>query len=322
MDRIFRFSSALLSLVSLGLIAGACSSSSGGAGTSSGFVNEYCGLVAPCCAKAGRPADGATCRSFYGALTSSATYDAAKGDACLAALRAASSRADYCDHGAPDADACDDVYRLGGGSGTKKPGEACSEDGDCATSPLGKVDCATSYGTGGAKTSVCQLQLPGKEGDTPCGGTIDGNTTSFSSSSSGAAPPSQVFMCNVKDGIYCKYSYSTTGAAPPTCTRIQDIGGACDSSSSSSYACVKTAYCDFTTKTCKAKLAIGEPCSGSSTCAPGGYCDTTVGSTSTCKAQLPEGSACTSSSQCVTNNCNNKKCEKSSDFGLSLICGN
>jgi hypothetical protein len=303
------------SILGLATLAG-CSSNNSGA---SDFIAQYCDIVAPCCAKAGLRSDGSSCRAFLGAAVGSSAYDSAKGDACLREMRAASSKPDFCDMSGTDTPSCNGAFQ-GGSSGTKKPGEPCDKDSDCAPSTQGKVDCASTYASGGAKTSVCQLQITGKEGDTPCGGTIDGNTTYFSGTTSTGAPPAQVYMCNVKDGLYCKSSF-TTGAPPPVCTRISDIGGPCETSTQ--YACVKTAWCDFTDKTCKAKLAVGESCNSSASCAAGGYCDNTTGGTNKCVAQLAEGSACSTSSQCLSNNCNNKKCApgSTSNLGLAFICG-
>lgn len=313
-----RFLSISTVLTGLGLLAGACSSSSSSG--ASDFVGQYCDLEMPCCAKAGLSTNGSQCRAFLGAFTNSSSYDAAKGDACLKEMRAAQSNPDFCTGSSSLAPSCNGVFATSGG-GTKKPGEACDTDSNCATSSQGKVRCASSYDSKGARTSVCQLQIPGKEGDAPCGGTIDGNSTYFSGSSSSGAPPAQIFTCDVKDGIYCKSSFATD-APPASCTRIAAIGAACEGSSSS-YACVKGAYCDFVTSTCKAKASVGQPCSGSDTCADGAYCDTSSGSSSTCLAQLAEGADCTSSSQCISDTCNNKKCAKGStgDLGLAFICG-
>ena len=175
----------------------ACSggSDSGGGGTaadSSSFVSQYCELLAPCCAKVNRPTDGAQCRAFLGAFSGTYQYDAAKGSACLSEVRARQSAPTFCDDPDDRAESCNAVFKENG-TGTKQPGEPCSNDGDCASSPEGDVDCASSY-SGDAVTKVCQLQLRGKEGDTPCAGTRDGSTTSYSSSGGDGPPPARAYI--------------------------------------------------------------------------------------------------------------------------------
>jgi hypothetical protein len=298
----------------------ACSSGSGstaGAADSGTFVAEICALYAPCCGKVNKPTDGAQCRAFYGAATSASKYDSAKGSDCLAELRALQSNTDFCENGTSKATSCKRAFKQGSG-GTKAPGEDCADDGECAPSAEGEAECATSYGSSATTTKACQIQVDGKEGDTPCVATRDGNTTfgvgSFTSGDAGAPrPPAKGYVCDLANKVFCD---SKTDA----CTKIQEVGATCDTSNTR--ACVAGAYCDFATKKCLARLAVGADCSKSpSSCVEKSTCDT---ATKTCLAGLPDGSPCTSGSKCGSSSCINGKCGGSSSGGLTtqLLCGN
>jgi hypothetical protein len=295
----------------------ACSGgTTGGAASASSFVQQYCQLIAPCCAKAGKPSDGSQCEAFFNAFTSNEVYDATKGQACLDAARAKSNDPDFCTNSGSDP-ACNGVYSKAGAAGGKAPGALCTDDSECASSTEGAVTCKSTYDSKGAVTKTCQVQIDGKEGDTPCLGTKDGNLTSFTTSSSTdppPPPPPKGYVCDVAKGIYCD-------SKSVACKKIADIGADCDTSSTQ-YACVKTAYCDFSTKKCVARPALGADCTPFSTpCADKAYCDDT---TKKCTATLADGAPCTSSQQCASDSCVNKACGKSgsSDFGLTLLCGN
>ena len=302
---------------------GACSgsttgtSSGGSATTSQAFIDDFCALTAPCCGRVNKPTDGASCRAVYGGLLGTATYDAAKGNACLAEIRAQSGSSEFCDNPTSQSPSCKSAFKQAG-TGTAQPGADCSKDGDCASSSEGDVNCASSY-SGSVTTRSCQIEIEGKEGDLPCVGTRDGNTTSTSSSfSSGDAgpqrPAARGYICDVAKGIYCN---SKTTA----CTKIADIGGTCDTSGFESSACVKAGFCDGVQKTCVARKAIGEDCSSSSqSCVDKANCDP---QTRKCVAGLPEGTGCTSSSQCESDDCTNGKCTgaRKSDLSTQFLCG-
>src|SRR5687767_6414728 len=82
----------------------------GGANTTTEFIASYCSLLQPCCAMAGLKADGQQCRTLLGAFAP-AGYTASAGEACLAALRAASGESDFCSGGLERADsACDKAF--------------------------------------------------------------------------------------------------------------------------------------------------------------------------------------------------------------------
>src|SRR5437660_552510 len=97
----------------IALVVGCSSSSSG----SNAFVSDYCAAFSTCCAKAGRPADGNTCRAFIGAFTSQSGFDQAAADKCLADINAAKSKADFCDTGTSQP-SCQNVFKTNA-SGTK-----------------------------------------------------------------------------------------------------------------------------------------------------------------------------------------------------------
>ncbi|MBI2395300.1 MAG: hypothetical protein HYV09_37370 [Deltaproteobacteria bacterium] len=307
--RSFLASGFALSMVVGGVVAGVACSSGGSDSSSESFISAMCQEYMPCCAKAGRPSDGAQCRAFLGAFAGTG-YDAAAADKCLADVRANRSSPTFCEDGMSPA-SCDGVF-SGGSGGTKKPGETCSGEDECAPSAEGKVRCASLYMSGGSTIKKCQVTIVGKAGDSPCVGTVDGNVTWWTTSTATDIPP-KGYTCNVKDGIRCD---STTYK----CTTIPKIGETCESYSSNS--CTSDAYCDSSTKKCAARKAIGQPCEtySSDQCVDGAYCDST---TKQCTAALADGAPCTSTESCKSRSCVNNKCAASGsgDLGLALLCG-
>jgi hypothetical protein len=305
----------LLSLLSAAPLLG-CSSNSDQGGSASDFAAKYCALLMPCCTKYELPTDGANCRALFGSV--SVGYDAAMGEACLREMKAAESNPDFCAGGNTLAPSCAKIYPQSTPvAGTKKPGEACKSNTDCATSPQGNVSCVSATFGSSSSSEICQLAIAGKEGDGPCTGTVHEKST-FSTSSGTGDRPAQTIVCDVKDGVYCPST--TSGAPPPSCTRIAEIGAPC-LSSFGGYSCVTGAYCDSTSKTCKAKLAIGATCTTyGSYCVEGSYCEA---STTKCTAQLAEGATCKTSEQCATHSCEKDKCVKPNltGFAYLLICG-
>lgn len=284
----------------IALVVGCSSSSSTG---SNAFVSDYCAAFSTCCAKAGRPADGASCRAFIGAFTSQAGFDQAAADKCLADINAAKSRADFCDTGTSPP-SCENVFQGNGNGGGKAPGETCSSDSDCASSPEGKADCASSF-KDGMTVKKCQIVIVGKAGDSPCVSTIDGNITYFSSSSSGDIP-NKGYSCDKASGLVCE-------SMTQKCTALAKEGDACASDQS----CEKNLYCDFGgTSKCTPRVAVGGTCTFSN-CVTNAFCDD---KTKTCVAKTPTGGACTTSSACEGGNCTNGKCG-SNDLSLAFLCG-
>jgi hypothetical protein len=254
--------------------------------------------------------DGVQCKALLGALAGR-QYDRTAGESCLKQIRAASSKPGFCGSTSdPGAGACDNV--LASTNGTAKPGELCTKTEDCAASPEGRVTCQSLF-LQGAQIRKCQVQKTGKEGDMPCAGTVDGSVTSFSSSGQQTDIAPTAYLCRVSDGLYCD-------GQSLKCTKIQAVGAAC-STASSSYACVKEAYCDSVTRVCNTRKPAGSACTADRECVAGTYCDSM---TRMCKASLAAGAACTSSRECASSSCVNMKCADTSaagNLGLALICG-
>ena len=290
-------------------------SSSGGAGTADApsFVSSYCAIMAPCCATVNKPTDGVQCRAVVTALTGASKYDAAKGATCLDEMNAAKGTPGWCE-GTSTANVSDCKQVFGtssGGGGTKNPGDLCNSTTECASSPDGKVECQTYFGTGGAQTKICQVQIPGKVGDTPCLGTKVGGVTTMDI---GGTPMPRGYICDHASGASC----NKPGDA---CVALIAVGGDCGGASNG---CADDAYCDFTSSKCVARLAQGAPCTGNSAaCQAGLYCDATA---KTCAAAIPDGQPCAAPKPCVSGVCINGQCGSSSSsssglLGLAFICG-
>jgi Dickkopf N-terminal cysteine-rich region len=284
---------------------------SGGAADAPSFVSSYCAIMAPCCATVSKPTDGAQCRAFVTALTGISKYDAAKGSACISEMNAAKDTAGFC-QGTSTANLadCKGAFSTtgGGGGGTKNPGDPCTSPSECASSAEGKVDCQTYFGTAGAETKICQVQIPGKVGDTPCIGTTDGGVTSFEV---GGPPIARGYICDRAAGARCE-----TGKA---CVALVPAGGDCTSSTE----CTGDAYCDFTSHKCAARVADGAPCAGNNqACQAASYCDT---ASSTCAAAIADGQPCAAPKPCASGICVNGQCGTSGGggglLGLAFLCG-
>lgn len=297
--RSFLASGFVLSMV-VGAIA--CSSDSAQSDAEK-FAAALCQEYMQCCAKAGLPSGGGFCQMMLGA----GNVDAAAGEKCLADVRAINKKPTFCSE-VFSIPSCSNVITPAS-NGTKKPGEVCSNDSDCAPSAEGKVACASVTPASGPKIEKCQVQVAGKAGDSPCVGTVDGVVTwGVPSSDSDVLP--RAYLCNVKDGVRCD-------AMTRKCTAIPKLGDACDSSSFEP--CMKDAYCDSGTKTCTARKPLGASCDSfaSEQCVAGAYCKS---ATNTCTASLADGAACTSDEECDSRNCDADKCKPTLDLGLIFIC--
>lgn len=298
-------------LVAVCVAACSSSSSSGNSSSASGFGQEFCQLLEPCCADAGLSANGTVCQAFVSEATSMGTYNATAGQACISALQAASKSSTFCTDFGGNLPQCSDVFGpAGGGAG---PGKPCNTDSDCAKAPGGSAICysVTNFVDGGTtSTSTCVQTQKGMAGQSPCVGTIQGNTTYFALNS--GMLPGMGYTCDVADGVYCD---STT----QKCTALVATGQTCTGNQE----CVANDYCAFggtPGTTCQPRIAVGAMCtnSGSNPCVANASCDPTTG---TCKAQLASGSPCSTSQQCQSGNCNNGKCSGTSNLGLGLLCG-
>jgi len=288
-------------MVTVVLVFASC----GGKSDSEKFADSYCAEVAKCCGLAGLPADGKMCHQWMAFAAAGGSYNASAGDACLAEMNAEVSAGTFCADLNSSGTACDTVFGTGS-SGNKKPGETCSFDSDCAKSSQGDVLCAY-LSTGSASINKCQLEIPGKAGDSPCVATKDGDFTSFYTPSNATDLLAQGYVCDVANGVTCQDG---------TCVALTALGGACLISTE----CVRSAYCSYPQDVCTTKIAAGGACTGiaGSECVDSAFCDTAA---LVCKAKLANGATCTSSLQCQSDYCSNGTCQGNSDLGMSLLCG-
>jgi hypothetical protein len=282
---------------SLGLLLALSAALACGKSDSEKFADDYCAEVAKCCAEAKLPGDGATCRMLMSFASAGSSFNTQAGDACLADMRSQVSAGTFCAE--LGTSACDAVFDSG--SGNKKPGETCDFDDECAPSSEGDVKCA-SVSVDGAFIDKCQVQIPGKAGDSPCVGTKDGSMTMYYHTSNATDVLPRGYICDMANGLRCKDG---------TCTALPKVGEACDYVND----CVRDAYCDYAADKCAARIPAGGACSGSNSdeCVEGYYCD------KQCVAKLDNGASCTSGSVCKSGSCANGAC--SGNFGLSLMCG-
>jgi len=290
--------------LALGVTAFACSDDD--STSSEAFVNDYCDLLMPCCAEAGLSSDPSSCRMMLSALTAGAEFDQSKADACLSAMRAASSHPDFCsmdDDVLDDGRACDGTFSESG-DGSVPPGGQCDFDSDCASSDQGDAECHHYY-QDDVSYEVCMIVADGQAGSTPCIGTRTEDWLMYTTS---GKPPELGYVCDKADGLYCDDT--------ETCAALRKVGESCTSDDD----CEMTAFCDSSANACAPRHAVGQPCTStwSDECVTDAYCDET---TSTCQAKREAGDACTSYEQCKTDDCTNEVCRPNTDIGLSLICG-
>jgi hypothetical protein len=290
---------------------------SGLSDTAQSFIDQYCALVAPCCAKAGLTSD---CALTVTSAAQQATYDATAGMSCLAALTVQKSDANFCGGLAvitgsqtPWAviPACAPAFQS---AGVTAAGQACNTDSDCAPGPNGGAICLRSLvpGDGGGFTSTqtCQL-LTGKVG-VACFGTYFNGGTESNPSLAGA-------LCDQSQGVMCDDQPSTAVGSPLT-SGLCVAGGAPGASCNSNSMCdPAAAYCNFAAGgICVMRLPLGAICTGTlfSECAGNAYCNDT---SKKCTALGGAGAACSPStypSDCLSGFCNGGTCTNP----LSQLC--
>lgn len=280
------------------VVAG-CGGSDSGAGDKDQFIAQLCAEFADCCEAAGRPSDGAQCRALYGAFTPASGYDQAMAQACLDEVRAVQNA---CDTSSVSTPSCRKVFATSGG--TKKPGESCEDDDDCAAPESGQAECVSDF-VNQASVRQCQVQLPGTVGSAPCVGTVDGNITIYSGSADGI--PLTGYLCNRADGLTCD---GQTGA----CESLAAVGEACAGQSQ----CVPSAYCAVAESVCKQRLALGAACEDDDQCLSSAYCEP---GGKACAARRATGQACTINAECESDDCTNQKCAADNDLSLAFLCG-
>jgi hypothetical protein len=262
------------------------------------FIGRYCDVYQPCCTAAGLPGDGKACRALFASAASpQAKYDAAAGDACIAALMQSAGQPGFCTGDIVTPSACAQAFGgvMAGG---------CVQDSDCPASSGGDARCVSAY-VNGAEVRKCQTQMRGAQGSTPCVGSVRAGVTLYAGSGTGDIPD-QGFLCNSDDGLRCDGS---------ACVALTADGGQCEIYTD----CVVADFCDAATGTCAPRRASGAGCIGEALeCADGLYCDDAH---MTCAAQLDVGAACTDNTQCLTGNCPNGACETTPTGGANVLCG-
>ncbi len=266
------------------------------------FISQFCDVYRPCCAAAGRPADGESCRYTISQNSNSyltPTYDPAAGEACLNALKAAASQPDFCADTSSRPIECD---RAMGVTGTTAPGSVCRSVRDCAPSAEGHVVCIPSARIG-TTTSTCEVEIRGQAGDGPCLFTVLPGNGRVLGGLLTPNPPPRAILCYVSDGLFC----DATGKCAP----LEPVGEACNGPS-----CVAGAWCRALI--CTPLTPAEGACDPSIGGCGDGYCDST---TSTCQPWRATGEGCNTSNQCQSGNCASQMCGAPADT-LSLFCGN
>lgn len=255
------------------------------------FVSDYCEIVSDCCNKVlSLPKDDPDCKSRVTNLDPKMLADAQARTDCLAQLRKVTPLTDFCtEFGNLEQPACPDAHRKAL-TGSKKPGDSCTADAECAPSFEGVVACK----------GVCQVTKRGKDGDGPCVATVDGDVETRVE---GDASGPDVFVCFLRDELTCDPSTKK-------CIAPIAVGGACEESA----ACIRTAYCDADTKKCTTRKANGNSCQE-------GECQGQC-TDGFCKAASAEGGDCKDSTVCAKGlACTGGKCTKPpQDARLEAAC--
>jgi hypothetical protein len=266
------------------------------------FVAEFGGAscvgLAVCCQEAGHGFNAAQCQALTSAPVNtdpSLTYDPRVAGECLNAVQNAEVA---CDSGGAAPAACDRVYQ-----GSLQPGEACSEDVQCATSDLGEAECDLF-------DSVCTVTRRGVLGDACSASCEEVGTGGYvCTGGDSSLPPYQAVHCYRDDGVSCEEG---------VCSPIAAIGEPC----TSVFSCGPDTYCDSEGGVCAAVALVSESCDTKS-CVAAAYC----ADDATCRALGHEGEPCTTSEECVGFDCDGSVCGPDTPldvFGeelLSFVCG-
>jgi hypothetical protein len=293
-------------------VAGSCSPIGSGAGTAGGggagggsgggssgaygtfltnFSSAYCAKAIECAAfSSSAQSDCATLiRPFFASIgltfgsngsssersvsRGSATFDAAQGQACLAAIAALPCNMAT----SGNLMACSSVVRPNAMSG-----QACLSGGDCVDSSLScnGAACGRTCTAGGNLGEACRA---------------DGTCNAPFLCRSGLCQPEPT------PGTPCTSSFDCGTRA--TCTSNQCVLLPTAGQSCPNFRCVPEAYCD-SARVCRARKASGVACANSSECEDALRCAASV-----CGPRLAAGSACVSTSDCVaTAPCRNNRC--------------
>jgi hypothetical protein len=256
------------------------------------FTAAVCDSVEPCCQASKYGWSRSGCESAAAKLvqTSAAsasiagvTWDAQAAGKCIAGIKH-----DYAGCNAPINidlyDACRAVL-----VGSKAPGEACTNQLECASPPNGQARCTSLRTDAGTVTpQVCTVQASmyarGKLGD-PCNENCKysdiGSLSCYGGpgTKNGSANAPIVANCFENDGLYCD-------DVTVTCTARKPLGAACKQH----FECEVGRFCQ--SGKCATPLPLGASCV-SGGCEPGLYCE--MRKEFVCKQALPDGSSCSAS---------------------------
>jgi hypothetical protein len=200
------------------------------------FVDDYCAEVAKCCGQEGKAADGKACHDQMTLLGKVGTYIPASGNACLAETRSEVSAGIFCARlntrtSSTSSSPCDAVFGDAS-TGSKKVGESCDFDFNCATPSTGEVGCnlgtcAVLLAAGGACTftAECVHSAFCDPNENLCVARVAAGSTCTSS-----------FSDECVDGYYCP-STSTQCAAQVAGGAPCTTGAMCQSGTCSSGIC-------------------------------------------------------------------------------------
>jgi len=274
----------------------------------SSFIDQWCEIQNPCCAAAGLNTDRAQCRAVFDRFYDRPgnPYDAAAGNECLAQLRRWAKTPLLCaitiDNGGPS---CKRLTLRKGALHDKKPGEACENLYDCASSAEGEVDCVSTR-TDAGSGRICQLQVVGKNGDGPCVGLYDGGNLLTVRTSQQIAP-AKVSVCDRTDHLRCD-------GATLKCMPARGPGEVCDYDCDVGLGCIAGH--------CATPHVVGESCADATSgdiCTPGLFCSQGQGG---CIAPADDGQPCIAGAGCKSLFCDAKVCKSQTEnAGRVNSCG-
>lgn len=161
------------------------------------------------------------------------------------------------------------------------PGAACETKSQCAPAAEGRAVCL-HYGLPGHNiATLCQMLVPGNEGEGPCFATVDGDRESLNGDPVPTGPLLRGFSCDKSAGLWCN-------PKSRACSSLSDVGPPC----SADRDCGQTAWCNAQ-GACAPRAALGSGCTRNSGCEADGFC-----SEKKCVPRKPADSLCISSDEC------------------------
>lgn len=230
------------------------------------FIADFCALHAPCCTGT----EAVSCAAATEALARGRRFDGARAEACLVAVRAASSSASFC-FTLPEGTACGSVFEN---AAAGAPGGACSRSSECSSGDDGDGTCVLQR---------CVRATVGVEG-TPClGTTTDGviDLVFGGTAITGA-------LCSTAAGLYCDEKSKT-------CARRGVAGAPC---SGEDVSCVDAAWCPTTTGECAPRTSAGAACEDEYECERGSVCANDGQGGAACTALAGLGDPCERGDEC------------------------